>query len=378
MNGTSRHDEMPDIDVMDAVGKQIQLFLIVMYSLTAILSFVGNTTVIFVMLCGNKSARDFRLLLTNLAVSDITMAVFCIPFTYTQFITNRWVFVPTLCPVVQTVQLLSVTVSVYTLIAIGIDRYYAIVHPLSRAWTRSHGAVVIAMIWIFSVLASVYQFLNSNAEQFEWDGQLYYTCEEGSGGQISTIFVFCNTFVLPLLILTYCYAVICRELKIQESPGESASLRYQEHHQNKLKAIKMLTVVVVLFALCWLPLHLFMLCVYFHKGFAVMGSENHKNVYVGVFLTCHWLAMANSFVNPIIYNFMCENFRTDAKNLFLGVCKRGSLDSYSNNGMYRLKQFTSKTLTTPGTSLRLKNTNNIKITAGQSCIANNMDASDAV
>lgn len=121
-SGYSEDAEFPDINVMNDVGPATQMFLIIMYSITAILSFVGNTTVIIVMVCGKKSARDLKQLLINLAVSDITMAVFCIPFTYTMIITNRWIFLPALCPVVMTVQHLSVTVSVYTLTVIGIDR----------------------------------------------------------------------------------------------------------------------------------------------------------------------------------------------------------------------------------------------------------------
>ncbi|CAM1293283.1 Uncharacterised protein g687 [Pycnogonum litorale] len=110
------------IDVLNAVDGRMQIFLIVMYSLTALLSLIGNVTVISVLMYVKRSSRELRLLLINLAVSDITMAVFCIPFTYTQFLLNRWIFSPTFCPVVQFMQMCSVMASVYTLTIIGIDR----------------------------------------------------------------------------------------------------------------------------------------------------------------------------------------------------------------------------------------------------------------
>lgn len=71
---------------------------------------------------GKRSSRELRIFLVNLAMSDITMALFSIPFTYTDFMLGRWVFHPLFCPFVQFMQLCSVFVSIYTLTAIGIDR----------------------------------------------------------------------------------------------------------------------------------------------------------------------------------------------------------------------------------------------------------------
>ena len=51
------------------------------------------------------------------------MATFCIPFTYTNYMLGKWVFPLFLCPIIGFVQTTSVTVSIWTLVAIGIDRY---------------------------------------------------------------------------------------------------------------------------------------------------------------------------------------------------------------------------------------------------------------
>lgn len=118
----SDHLFIPSIDVLNAVTGKFQILLITMYSVTALLSLVGNITVISVLCCGKRSSRELRMLLINLAVSDITMAIFCIPFTYTQFLLNRWIFAPVFCPIVQFMQMCSVMASVYTLTIIGIDR----------------------------------------------------------------------------------------------------------------------------------------------------------------------------------------------------------------------------------------------------------------
>jgi hypothetical protein len=108
-----------DLELLDAFW---QTLLITLYSLTAALSLIGNIIAIWVLMAGKRSSRELRMFLVNLSLSDITMALFSIPFTYTDFILGRWIFLPLFCPVVQFMQLASVFVSVYTLTVIGIDR----------------------------------------------------------------------------------------------------------------------------------------------------------------------------------------------------------------------------------------------------------------
>ncbi|CAN8020548.1 unnamed protein product [Ixodes persulcatus] len=113
---------LTDYPPMQALGVELQAFLITLYSFTALLALGGNVMVIVVLVLGKRSSRELRLFLVNLALSDITMAVFSIPFTYTDFMLGRWIFDPLFCPVVLFMQHLSVIVSVYTLTAIGVDR----------------------------------------------------------------------------------------------------------------------------------------------------------------------------------------------------------------------------------------------------------------
>lgn len=62
-----------------------------------------------------------------------------------------------------------------------------------------------------------------------------------------------------------------------------------------LQAVRMMMLVVVVFAICWLPYQ-----VYFLVGY-LNPEINHwpkiQQVYLGVF----WLAMSSAMYNPIIY-----------------------------------------------------------------------------
>jgi hypothetical protein len=76
-----------------------------------------------------------------------------------------------------------------------------------------------------------------------------------------------------------------------------------------LQIIKMLVIIVVLFALCWLPLQTFLLLYYFVPGFDSYRTDEERKVYALSYFACHWLASANSMVNPFVYCFMSDNFR---------------------------------------------------------------------
>ncbi|KAG1690738.1 RYamide receptor [Nymphon striatum] len=287
ITNTSYEDILhPPIEILNAVGKPLQTFLITLYSFTAIFSFAGNITVICVMIGGRRSSRDLRYLLTNLALSDIMMAIFCIPFTYTEVLLNRWIFSIKFCPIVQFLQHCTVTSSVYTLTVIGIDRnpkrkllpekcllvpandlynsdkaniivpfdailtlkhaqsrndceakskwFYAVMYPLKVSWIRSHTILVIFGIWLMSAAFSVYVLISTKVEPFDWGGRMYYQCIE-SDSKAFAIAAFLLAFFIPLIILAFCYTIIAIKLYRRNAPGNVDAQRDQRQNQTKIK-----------------------------------------------------------------------------------------------------------------------------------------------
>jgi hypothetical protein len=109
-------------DRLEAFDTPMRTFLVCLYSMTSCLAFFGNVVVIIVEIFGTKSAANLRKFLINLAVSDILVGVFCVPFTYTDFMLGRWIFPLWLCPTAQFIQVLSVSVTIFTLTVIAIER----------------------------------------------------------------------------------------------------------------------------------------------------------------------------------------------------------------------------------------------------------------
>ena len=147
----------------ESLSGNIQIFLIVVYSFTTFLSVVGNFLTISVFLMGRRSRTDLRWFLINLAITDLVMAFFCMPFTFTYTMLQNWVFSPPMCPFVLYMQCTAVTASVCTITAIGIDRFWGVYYPLKSRITKSRSKSVIVLIWVVSSLLHIIQLFVGKA-----------------------------------------------------------------------------------------------------------------------------------------------------------------------------------------------------------------------
>lgn len=76
----------------------------------------------------------------------------------------------------------------------------------------------------------------------------------------------------------------------------------------------MFIAVVTIFAICWLPYHLFYVYSYHRPHITSSNYVPH------LFLAFYWLAMANSMVNPIIYYWMNRRFRHYFQRIMCFCC----------------------------------------------------------
>lgn len=81
----------------------------------------------------------------------------------------------------------------------------------------------------------------------------------------------------------------------------------------------MLVIVVCIFGLCWLPLHTFIIVIDFNPHLLEYKSEQQEILFTAVYYFAHWLAMSNSFANPIIYGFTNDSFRVSIDTVLFHV-----------------------------------------------------------
>ncbi|KAJ8256130.1 hypothetical protein COCON_G00199940, partial [Conger conger] len=137
--------------------KEMDSVRILLYSLIFLLSVFGNLLIIAVLTLNKRMRTVTNSFLLSLALSDLMMAVFCMPFTLIPNLLGDFIFGAAMCKIVAYFMGISVSISTFSLVAIAIERYSAICNPLkSRAWqTRSHAYRVITATWILSFLIMV-------------------------------------------------------------------------------------------------------------------------------------------------------------------------------------------------------------------------------
>jgi hypothetical protein len=96
------------IDINKTLGIIItkeQIFtLILPYSIIFLLAIIGNSLVI-ITLCANRRMRSVtNMFLLNLAVSDLLLGVFCMPFTLVGVLLKEFIFGPFMCRLISYLQ----------------------------------------------------------------------------------------------------------------------------------------------------------------------------------------------------------------------------------------------------------------------------------
>ena len=105
-----------------ALPIKAQVVLVTLYTSTILLSIFGNLIVLVVFGVRKRPKSEMGIFIINLAIADLLMACFCMPFSFTRTMLGRWIFGQIMCPLVLFMQVTSVAVSIFTNMAIGIDR----------------------------------------------------------------------------------------------------------------------------------------------------------------------------------------------------------------------------------------------------------------
>ncbi|XP_074545858.1 tachykinin receptor 1b [Halichoeres trimaculatus] len=290
---------------------QITLWAVAYCSIVAV-SVVGNIIVIWIILAHKRMRTVTNYFLVNLAFAEAGMAAFNTVINFAYAVHNEWYFGLVYCRFHNFFPIAAIFASIYSMTAIALDRYMAIIHPLQQRLTSTETRVVIAVIWMLALILAFPQYYFSSTALLPGRTVCYIDWPEYTTVEIKKIYYVCVTlliYFLPLCIMGCAYTTVGVTLWASEIPGDSSE-HYKEQLTAKRKVVKMMIVVVCTFAVCWLPYHIYFLL---HQFF----PDWFEQLYIQqVYLAIMWLAMSSTMYNPIIYYCLNSRFRAGFQQVF--------------------------------------------------------------
>ncbi|XP_052055503.1 neuropeptide FF receptor 2 [Apodemus sylvaticus] len=310
---------------------QVAAVFISSYFLIFFLCMVGNTIICFIVIRNRHMHTVTNFFILNLAISDLLVGIFCMPITLLDNIIAGWPFGSSMCKISGLVQGISVAASVFTLVAIAVDRFRCVVYPFKPKLTVKTAFVMIVIIWSLAIT-----IMTPSAIMLHVQEEKYYRVRLSSHNKTSTVYwcredwprqemrriyttvLFATIYLAPLSLIVVMYARIGAFL-FKPSALCTGKQRPEQWHasKKKQKVIKMLLTVALLFILSWLPLWTLMML----SDYADLSPNKLRIINIYVYPFAHWLAFCNSSVNPIIYGFFNENFRNGFQDAFQ-ICQK--------------------------------------------------------
>ncbi|ELU15435.1 hypothetical protein CAPTEDRAFT_84087, partial [Capitella teleta] len=297
---------------------------VAMYTIAMLLGIVGNALIIIVIGLHKKLHTATNLYLANLAVSDLCTSSFSMWVHLGSSIAPDWPFGEGVCKVTSFVQALCATSSVFFMVVIAVDRFFAIVLPLRRhgryilrksTWVIS--TIVIAT-WLAAAATAVPQILHWKLITLVWSDKTETFCDEDWPKQTwiftcvlpSPIQVVLLYFS-PLIIIVLTYASIVTTLWKTHDCGAINGAHHQR--QKYQKVVRMLICLLLAFFICWTPFQ------------AIVLYDTHRPSNQDASMVSYikdlkyaftFLAYFNSALNPILYGALNTNFRRGIADIF--------------------------------------------------------------
>ncbi|XP_018611691.2 endothelin receptor type B-like [Scleropages formosus] len=298
---------------------------------------VGNATLLRII-SQNKCMRNGpNALIANLALGDLIYITINIPINVYKLLAMRWPFSDSdfglfLCKLVPFIQKSSVGITVLNLCALSVDRFRAV-----SSWSRVQGvgiplttAIEIISIWILSTILAVPEAIVFDMVSFNYNNVTMRTCMLNPKTPFMMFYtnakdwwLFGFYFCMPLTCTAVFYTLMTCEM-LQHRSG-SLRIALSEHLKQRREVAKAVFCLVLIFALCWFPLHLSRIL----KKMVYVQNDPGRCDLLKFLLVLDYLsknlATINSCINPIILYFVSKKFKSCFKSCLCCCCHSRAL-----------------------------------------------------
>lgn len=282
-----------------------------LYLLLLVLAFVVDTAILFVFYRVKELRNVTNNLLCNMVVADLLFALQT-PAEALSIKYDEWIAGNALCKIHRFLLHAFYNVVIISLTIVSLERYHAICHPMRFKSLNIKSWILALASWIAACILALPQvFVSSTIMSKD-----RLVCTEERPDDYLVVFLcyhvplFILLYFIPLVILSFTFARVSSKLRTVVQRFRSRS-RFDICDAMKMRRsiIRMLLVVVIVFAVCLTPLTVVELL-------HVTPVMDQFDPFGTLVVTVETLAFSHALLNPLVSSFMSKEFRKAAKKAF--------------------------------------------------------------
>ena len=299
-----------------------------LHSFIILLALVGNVLVIYILYKKLETRRLTSFMYANLAVADLLVTVVVLPQSMQSILMEgMWIdggFGVFLAKLIYFIFFVALTASILSLTAVSFDFFCAMVLPMRQFPHFRNKKVLVPFIWMCSMCLMIPWLIIVGVK----DSKIEYKFSRLGPIQASVrgiyLYLVITVYVIPLATIGILYGHVCHKLRTHKAPGIAINNR-ATHRTNvaKRQIIHISIAIVVVFALCWLPAHVY------HMILAI-DLDLHFSLPPYIMLTCNLCGHANSAINPWLLIYFKTRFRVAFRRMITCSLNRISFSSKMN------------------------------------------------
>ena len=291
-----------------------------------IVSIAGNTIVCLIVYRKPAMRSAINILLANMALSNILLALLCLPFAFVTLVLDDWIFGTVMCKEISFLHALFVSEAVCILLTISMDRCLIIVWRKDTL-TPVRAKRVMVVSWCLATVISFPPTVGWGMYHY-YAGWIQCTLEEyrSDADIVYIVFFFSLVFYIPMLVMGYAYACILKTVrrnshKVHMQPQSLAMVQAAARIgltmtvppwksadvTSKTRAFKTILILFLIYVICWLP---------YAVGFIPWNFKRTMEDHHVTGTIVLWLGYMNCTLNPIVYCWRIQKFREACADLF--------------------------------------------------------------
>ncbi|XP_027016421.1 trace amine-associated receptor 13c-like [Tachysurus fulvidraco] len=287
-----------------SVSFAVYILLYVCSAAVVLLTVFGNLLVIISVLHFKQLHTPTNMLVLSLAVSDFLIGALLMPAMFIWKIESCWILGKYYCIVFLLIGGVLVSLSIYNIALIAVDRYLALSNPFiyTNTVTRSVMCIVVYCNWCVCVvyIITLFQFNGNFMGSVMCPGEcIFLENEVWAAIDLVVLFIFPLSVIIILytrvFVIAKKHATAIRELNNHTRPKTQKITSHSM--KSERKAAKVLGILVSVFLVCLLP--------YFIHSLLGDGIELQVETFQDLII----LFYLNSSINPVIYALFYLWFR---------------------------------------------------------------------